>query len=100
MDDSRIISDEREDVFTQLSFIFGDEGTVRAVISLASEEGKYFLKNGSMKYEVDGDVIEISSGAYEHFLPVLREDQHPIRMPICPCELGDTFDRTFKVRLL
>lgn len=96
----RILSDEREDVFTQLSFIFGDEGTVSGSDLVEAEAGKYFLKNGSMKYAVDEDAIEISTGAYEHLLPALREDQHPTGCKYVHVNLVTPFDRTFTVRLL
>lgn len=96
----RILSDEREDVFTQLSFIFGDEGTVSGSDLAQDEPGKYFLKSGSMKYAVDEDAIEISTGAYEHLLPVLREDQHPTGCKYVHVNLVTPFDRTFTVRLL
>ncbi|WP_261306248.1 hypothetical protein [Paenibacillus andongensis] len=96
----RILSDEREDVFTQLSFIFGDEGTVSGSDLAQAEAGKYFLKSGSMKYAVAEDAIEISTGAYEHLLPVLREDQHPTGCKYVHVNLVTPFDRTFTVRLL
>lgn len=96
----RILSDELEDVFTQLSFIFGDEGTVSGNDLAQADAGKYFLKSGSMKYAVDEDAIEISTGAYEHLLPVLREDQHPAGCKYVHVNLVTPFDRTFTVRLL
>ncbi|MDR6549001.1 hypothetical protein [Paenibacillus qinlingensis] len=95
----RVASDEREDVFTQVTFIFGNEGTVSGEDLHAGEEGKYFLQSGAMRYEVGGDVIEISSGAYEHKLPILREDSHPAGCQYVHVNLVTPYDRTFKIRL-
>ncbi|WP_321166478.1 hypothetical protein [Paenibacillus sp. Soil766] len=95
-----VSSDEREDVFTQVTFIFGNEGAVSGDDLLAGEEGKYFLRSGSMMYEAEGDVIEISSGAYEHILPSVREDQHPSGCQYVHVNLVTPYDRTFKIRLL
>ncbi|GGA02088.1 hypothetical protein GCM10008018_55360 [Paenibacillus marchantiophytorum] len=95
----RIHSDAREDVFTQLSFILGDEGQVSGEDLADAGDGKYFLKSGGMRYEAEGDAIEISSGAYEHFLPALREDQHPIGCRYVHVNLVTPFDRTFTIRL-
>ncbi|NQX67385.1 hypothetical protein HQN90_14785 [Paenibacillus alba] len=96
----RIHSDAREDVFTQLTFILGDEGQVSGMGLENVGEGKYFLKSGAMKYEVEGEAIEISSGAYEHLLPVLREDQHPAGCQYVHVNLVTPFDYTCKIRLL
>ncbi|SDN32991.1 hypothetical protein SAMN04487897_102528 [Paenibacillus sp. yr247] len=96
----RISSDQREDVFTQVTFILGSEGAASGSDLQDAGEGKYFLKSGSMTYTVDEDRIEISSGAYEHLLPILREDQHPAGCQYVHVNLVTPFDRTFTVRLL
>ncbi|BFT75307.1 hypothetical protein [Paenibacillus sp. P36] len=96
----RIHSDEREDVFTQLTFILGNEGAVEGEDLQDAGDGKYFLKSGSMTYRVEEDSIEITSGAFEHVLPILREDQHPAGCQYVHVNLVTPFDRTFTVRLL
>jgi hypothetical protein len=96
----RINSDQREDVFTQLTFILGSEGAASGSDLQDAGEGKYFLKSGSITYRVDEDSIEISSGAYEHLLPIIREDQHPAGCQYVHVNLVTPFDRTFTVRLL
>lgn len=96
----RIHSDEREDVFAQLTFILGNEGVVDGGDLQDAGEGKYFLKNGAMTYSVDEDRIEISPGAFEHLQPILREDQHPAGCQYVHVNLVTPFDRTFTVRLM
>ncbi|WNR43118.1 hypothetical protein [Paenibacillus roseipurpureus] len=96
----RVKSDEREDVFAQLTFIFGNEGRLSGDDIIKGEDGKYFFKSGSMQYDVDGDVLEITSGAYEHLLPMVREDQHPSGCQYVHVNLVTPYDRTFKIRLL
>ncbi|MBD0378696.1 hypothetical protein [Paenibacillus sedimenti] len=93
-------SDEREDVYTQVTFIFGAEGSIIGNDLQAAGEGKYMLKSGSVRYAVNGDAIEITGGAYEHWLPVNREDQHPAGCQYVHVNLLTPFERTFTIRML
>jgi hypothetical protein len=92
-------SDEREDVFTQLTFIFGAEGRISGEDVHSSGKDKYFLKSGSLLYTAGAESIEISSGAFEHWLPILREDQHPEGCQYVHVNLITPFERTFVVKL-
>lgn len=96
----RIRSDQREDVFTQLSFILGSEGSLEGLGLEDAGEEKYFLKSGSASYSAGDDRIEISSGAYEHLLPGVRDDSHPAGCKYVHVNLVTPLDRTFTVRLL
>jgi hypothetical protein len=95
----RVKSDDREDVFTQLTFILGEEGRIDGGDLHPDGEHKYYLKSGAFHYTVGGDRIEIASGAFEHRLPVLREDHHPSGCQYVHVNLLTPFDRTFNVRL-
>ncbi|WP_197091376.1 hypothetical protein [Paenibacillus algorifonticola] len=60
----------------------------------------YFLKQGSCRYETaDGSAIELTSGAFEHWMPSVRDDSHPagcqsvIVNPVAP------IDFRFSIRL-
>lgn len=95
-----IKSDEREDVYTQLTFIFGVEGKISGEDVHSAGKDKHFLKSGSLLYTAGEDSIEISSGAFEHWLPILREDQHPEGCQYVHVNFLTPFDHTFVVKLL
>lgn len=96
----RVRSDEREDVFTQLTFILGEDGSIEGSGVEDIGGGRFLLTNGSLIYTAAGDRLEIASGAYEHWLPDIREDQHPAGCKYVHVNLLTPFDRTFTVRLL
>ncbi|OXM82533.1 hypothetical protein [Paenibacillus rigui] len=96
----KISSDEREDVATQLTFILGVEGTLSGEGVNQAEHSRYFLKSGKARYEAGGEAIEISSGAWEHGVPTLRNDDHPAGCRYVHVNLITPFERTFTVRLL
>ncbi|TVY06990.1 hypothetical protein [Paenibacillus cremeus] len=98
----RVRTDEREDVYAQLTFILGAEGEISGSDVLPVGDGRHMLKSGAVKYSVDGggEAIEISSGAHEHWVSVLNEDQHPAGCQYVHVNLLTPFDRTFTIRLL
>ncbi|MEI7025396.1 hypothetical protein [Paenibacillus sp. y28] len=95
----RIRSDEREDVCAQLTFILGSEGQLTGDDVQAAGEDKYFLKSGSAVYSVGDDAIEIGSGAWDHHIPVLREDHHAAGCIYVHVNLVTPFDHTFTITL-
>jgi hypothetical protein len=96
----QVKSDEREDVYTQLTFILGEEGSIEGNELQDAEGDKFFLKGGSCIYTTGQDAIEITGGAYDHWLPILREDQHTGGCKYVHVNLLTPFDRTFTIRLL
>jgi hypothetical protein len=96
----RVKSDEREDVFAQLTFVLGSEGNLSGGDIHSAGEDKFFLKSGAAEYGVGEDRVEVSSGAFEHRYPILREDHHPSGCKYVHVNLLTPFDRTFTVRLL
>lgn len=95
----RIRSDEREDVYTQVTFILGKEGQLNGRGLVPFEEGRYFLKEGSFQYSVGSAGLEIEGGAYDHWLPGIREDDFPGGCLYVHVNLLTPFDRTFTIRL-
>ncbi|MBD0381800.1 hypothetical protein [Paenibacillus sedimenti] len=93
-------SDEREDVFAQLTFVLGEEGTVVGDGLLEAGGDRYFHKGGSFTYNSGTDAILIEGGAYDHRLPMIREDQHPSGCKYVHVNLLTPFDQTFRIRLL
>ena len=95
-----LISDNREDVYTQLTFILGEEGSISGSDLHDAGGDKHVLRNGSFLYSAGEDAIEIEGGAYEHWLPMIREDQHPSGCKYVHINLLTPFNRVFKIRLL
>ncbi|MFH5184155.1 hypothetical protein ACHHV8_16770 [Paenibacillus sp. TAB 01] len=95
----RIVSDEREDVLTQLTFILGAEGELQGEGLAAAGEGRYMLQSGTARYTAGGDALEISPGAYEHFVAELRDDSHPAGCQYVHLNWVTPFDKTVAVRL-
>jgi hypothetical protein len=87
-------------VFTQLTFVLGAEGKLAGNGIVPIGHDRYMLKEGSFVYSAGGDSIEISSGAYEHWLTDVRENPHPSGCLYVHVNLLTPFDRTFTVRLL
>lgn len=95
----RVRSDEREDVFTQLIFVFGMEGHLVGGGVERIKEERHFFKEGKLTYVVGSDSIEISSGAFEHRLPEVREVQYPSGCQYATINLLTPFDHTCTIRL-
>lgn len=95
----RVKSDSLEDVFTQLTFILGEEGSVSGPGLQPLAERRYFLKSGSFTYAVGDDALDISAGAHDHWLPEIREDQHPDGCLYVHVNLLTPFEHVLKVRM-
>nr|WP_028548205.1 hypothetical protein [Paenibacillus sp. UNC451MF] len=95
----RIRSDELEDVYTQLTFIFGAEASIQGEDLQQVGPDSFFLKSGNAQITAGNYGVEISSGAHEHWLPVLREDEHPAGCRYVHVNLMTPFDRTFSIKL-
>jgi len=96
----RVRSDEREDVFAQLTFVFGIEGQLTGTGIVPISEGRCLFQEGTLHYSAGQDAIEISSGAFEHRLPELREVPYPGGCQYAHVNLLSPFDHTFTIRLL
>lgn len=95
-----IRSDEREDVMMQLTFILGEEGSIEGSDIEDRGQGRFMLKSGSFTYTAAGSAIEISSGAYEHWLPDVRNDDHPPGCQYVHVNVITPLDRIFTIRPL
>ena len=95
-----LISDDREDVYTQLLLFWEMRGSISGSDLHDAGGDRHVLKNGSILYSAGEDAIEIEGGAYEHWLPMIREDQHPGGCKYVHINLLTPFNRIFKIRLL
>jgi hypothetical protein len=97
----RLSSDEREDVYTQLTFIFGLDGAIsgEGLQPLGGGGDNYLLQTGACEYRAGGDTIVIEGGACEHRLAAMRDDNHPAGCLYVHVNLVTPFAREFRVRL-
>ncbi|GAA4863339.1 hypothetical protein GCM10023310_48500 [Paenibacillus vulneris] len=96
----RIVSDDREDVLTQLTFILGAEGKLEGEGLEAIGEGRYVLTSGAARYSAGAHAIELSPGGHEHFVTEVREDSHPAGCQYVHLNWVTPFDKTVRIRLL
>lgn len=92
-------SDDLEDVFTQITFIFGEEGTISGKGIEQTNNNQYFLTSGNFDYGIGEKVIKISPGAHEHRLDVLRDDAHASDCKHVSINLMTPIDIKFDVKL-
>ncbi|MFD2329518.1 hypothetical protein ACFSR7_09725 [Cohnella sp. GCM10020058] len=72
-----IRSGEPEDAMAQISVILAADGELSGSELAPVGEGKQFWKSGTLRYEADGDVLELSGGAFEHTAGFVREANLP-----------------------
>ncbi|MCS7459116.1 hypothetical protein N0M98_03090 [Paenibacillus doosanensis] len=96
----RVVSDEREDVLTQLTFILGPEGELAGEGLEPVGEGRYMLKHGTARYASGGHALELAPGCCEHFVTEVREDSHPAGCRYVHMNWVTPFDKTVTIRLL
>lgn len=92
-------SDQLEEVFTQITFILGEEGELNGEGVKQIQEQQYFLTGGKAVYSVGKEKIEISPGAHEHWLGTLREDVHPPGCIYLSINLMTPVDHTIEIKL-
>ncbi|MDQ1909646.1 hypothetical protein RAC89_03885 [Paenibacillus sp. GD4] len=94
-----ILGDDLPDVFTQVAFSFGLNGMLRGDGLQELEKDAWFWSEGSIRLEAGGDWMELTGGAHEHRIKVLRVN--PVRPGIRTVlvNLITPFDHTFTLRL-
>ncbi|MBB6669942.1 hypothetical protein [Cohnella nanjingensis] len=98
-------------VLTQLTFVFGVDGTLKggglesAEASAEKSAGRpsaarsQFWTKGKIRYAVGGDWIEVDGGAHEHKARTLRNAPLPPDCQTLIVNLLTPYDRTFDIRL-
>jgi hypothetical protein len=95
-----IVSDQLEEVFTQITCIFGEEGTITGEHVKQGKNNQYFLTKGEAVYSVGDDAISISPGVYEHWLETVRDDSHTQGCTHLSFNVMTPFDLTIDLKLL
>lgn len=96
----RLQSSEEEDLFTQFTLIFGEEGELSGECIEEFQQDQFFWKEGTALYTHGKDQIRISSGAFEHRLTVLRNDIQPSCGKLLVMNLLTPVDITLHLELL
>lgn len=92
-------SNDLKEVFTQITFIFGAEGTIKGDRVEQLNREQYFLVADDLDYIFDEKIINISPGAHEHRLDVLRDDIHAANCKNVSVNLMTPIDIEFDVKL-
>lgn len=95
----RVVCDKPDVLMTQISFVFGKEGTFEGGELTPAETGTQFWKAGVVKYAAGGDWIELAGGAHEHRAKSIRGASFPADCQTLVVNVLTPYDRTFDIRL-
>ncbi|MNO36628.1 hypothetical protein D3C76_266990 [compost metagenome] len=95
----RLHCDEPGEVMTQVSFIFGREGSFTSGELQAAEEDCYFWSGGSLRYACGEDWIELTGGGREHLATGVREAKLQDNCKAVLVNVVTPFDKTFTITL-
>ncbi|MCR2807685.1 hypothetical protein NQZ67_27720 [Paenibacillus sp. SCIV0701] len=95
----RVQCDMPDVMLTQISFIFGREGTFAGGERADAEAGTQFWKDGTVRYSSGSDWIELDGGAHEHGAKSIRGAGFPADCKTLVVNVLTPYDRTFHLRL-
>lgn len=95
----RLQSDEPGEVMTQLSFVFGSEGSFTSGELQAVEEDCHLWTGGTLRYSCGEDWIELTGGEAGHLARGVREAKLQDNCKVVLVNCMTPFDKTFTVTL-
>lgn len=95
----RLYGDEPREVMTQLSFIFGREGSFTSGELQAVGEDCYLWSGGSLRYICGEDWIELTGGELGHLAATVREAKLQDNCKAVLVNLLTPLDKTFTITL-
>ncbi|WP_019914248.1 hypothetical protein [Paenibacillus sp. HW567] len=95
----RLHSEEPGEVMTQISFIFGREGSFTSGELRAVEEDAYLWSGGSLRYTCGEAWIELTGGEMGHLAAGVREAKLQNNCKAVLVNLVTPFDKTFTIKL-
>lgn len=95
----RLHGDEPEEVMTQLSFIFGREGSFTSGELEAAGEDRYLWSGGTLRYECGEDWIELTGGGQGHRAVAVREAKLQDHCKAVLVNFMTPFDKTVTLTL-
>lgn len=89
-----------EDIMTQISFVFGNEGEFTSGELSETEEGHYMWTGGTLRYSCGEDWIELTGAVGpEHKAPSVREASMPANCKVVLANVMTPFSKTIHIRL-
>ncbi|MBB3109660.1 hypothetical protein FHS18_001723 [Paenibacillus phyllosphaerae] len=95
----RVRCDKPDVLLTQISFVFGKEGTLQGGELSPAETGTQFWHGGVVTYAAGDDWIELDGGAHEHRAKSIRGAAFPTNCQTLVVNVLTPYDRTFHIRL-
>lgn len=95
----RLRCDEPGEVMTQLSFVFGQEGSFTSGELRAVSEGSYLWSGGNLRYTCGEEWIELTGGEMSHLAAGVREAKLQDNCKAVLVNLVTPFDKTFTIKL-
>ncbi|WP_248926926.1 hypothetical protein [Paenibacillus hamazuiensis] len=95
----RVKADDLPDVFTQVAFSFNLDSKLSGEGLQPIENHAYFWTEGAIRCENGGDALELSAGAHEHKLKVIRVNPIQNGVQTVLVNLMTPLDHTFTIRL-
>lgn len=87
------------DLLTQVSFVFGSEGTLEGDGIAPATDRAQFWKQGKVRYTAGDDWMEVDGGAHDHWAKALNNTAYPADCQTLLVNLLTPYDRTFTIRL-
>lgn len=95
----RVRCDMPDVLLTQISFVFGKEGTIAGGELAPAETGTQYWKEGTVRYTAGNEWIEVDGGAHEHRARSIRGAAFPADCQTLVVNVLTPYDRTFNIRL-
>lgn len=92
-------SDEREDVFLQMEFLFSNDGLIQGNEVTKINEKTYFWKSDELIYYFGTNYMTISAGAHEHWMESIGVDQGGSNVQAVKVNLLSPVDKNFTIKL-
>ncbi|WP_310831001.1 hypothetical protein [Paenibacillus pedocola] len=95
----RVHCEEPGEVMTQLSFVFGREGSFTSGELQAVEEDRYLWSGGVLRYTSGEDWLELTGGELGHLASTVREAKLQNNCKAVLVNVMTPFDKTFTLTL-
>lgn len=90
---------EPENMMTQLTFVFGNEGELSGGERALIGNGAWFWKGGTVRYSAGDDWMELDGGGHEHFVNSVRNTEFARNCQTLAVNLMTPYDRCITIRL-
>lgn len=95
----RVQCDKQEPLMTQISFVLGSEGEFLSGDLASADKSTQWWKDGTVRYSVGGDWIELDGGACAHTMRAIRNAPLPSDCRTLLVNLVTPYNQTFRIKL-